>query len=236
MEKAVYALWRPDAVSEDDFNGALMNEIAPRIAKDARAVRINLKDAAVADGASPRSIATDPQMDAIIQIWLDTAQDAARAPIDQIIERATKQFDAWLVSEAAPIVNTIQIVPEGTRLPGFSQIVFLRRPADMTWDDWRETWQQGHTGPAIETQSNFEYLQNLVVRPLTENAVRYDAIIEECFPIEALTDPLTYFDAPGDPEKMQANLKIMMDSVKKFIDHARMDCFPTSQYDIKRLS
>lgn len=88
---------------------------------------------------------------------------------------------------------------------------------------------------AIETQSNFEYVQNLIVRPLTEGATPYGAFVEECFPPEAMTDPMALLDAPGDEDIFRRNEKEMMDSCAAFLDFGRMDVFPSSQYDFAHL-
>jgi len=92
-------------------------------------------------------------------------------------------------------------------------------------------WHSHHTRVAIDTQSNFEYVQNLIVRPLTDNAPAYDAFVEECFPLAALGQPEAFFDAVGDAEKFAANLAAMMDSCAGFIDFTRIDVIPTSQFD-----
>ncbi len=235
MEKVIYALWRNKDTARDQFNKHLLETARSSLADNALAVRVNLQDAAVANGTSPRSVSTTPQMEAVVQVWIDSANDGLRAPTDNIIAETCSRFEAFLVSESAPLKNTLYPPKPGARTDGFSQIVFLRRPKDLSWAKWRYIWQNQHTQVAIETQSNFEYRQNLITRRLTPESGLYDAIIEECFPIEALTDALDYFDAPNDPEKMQVNLRRMMESVAKFIDHNRMDCIPTSQFDIKAL-
>lgn len=233
MEKVIYAVWKAPKSDPAAFNRDIINKAGTLLAPLAHSVRVNVKDAKVANGNSPRAASTNPQMDALVQIWVDSANDALRAPYDAIITAHCARFEAWLVSESVPLPNTAYPAESGTRTHGFSQMVFLRRPDTLSWEDWRDIWHNQHTQVAIDTQSNFEYRQNLVIRRLTPDSGRYDAIIEECFPAAALTDPLVYFDAPGDPEKMQANLQAMMDSVAKFIDHSRMDCMPTSQYEIK---
>jgi hypothetical protein len=66
---------------------------------------------------------------------------------------------------------------------------------------------------------------------LTEGAPEYHAFVEECFPMEALSDPFAFFDAVGDPAKFEANLNVMMDSCGRFIQFGKIDIIPTSQYD-----
>ena len=58
---------------------------------------------------------------------------------------------------------------------------------------------------------------------------------EGAFPIEALTDPLVFFDArgrdgEGDQEKFETNLAIMMESCGRFIEPGTIDVFPSSQF------
>lgn len=235
MEKVIYALWKHDNVETSAFNKNLLEKLGPALCDNALSVRLNLQDNHVRDGTSPKAKSTDPQMDAIVQLWVDSANDSLRAPIDELLISACSHFEGWLVSESTGIKNT-QYPPQiGQRTEGFSQMVFLKRPDGMLWDDWRKHWHDTHTQVAVETQSNFEYHQNLITRRLTESSGNYAAIVEECFPAAALTDSLVYFDAPGDEEKMQVNLKAMMGSVANFIDHTKMDCIPTSQYDLKSL-
>jgi len=235
MEKVIYAVWKDDNTNIEDFNTSLVNVTGKRLAECAHSVRVNVKDADVAGGTSAVAVATKPQMDAIVQIWIDSANDALRAPYDKIISEGCERFDAWLVNESVPLRNTEYLAIPGQRTTGFSQVVFLSVPENLSWENWRDIWQNSHTLVATDTQSNFEYRQNLITRRLTPGAKNYAAIVEECFPIEALHDPLVYFDAPGDEAKMQANLRLMMDSVARFIDHTKMDCMPTSQYEVKVL-
>lgn len=235
MEKVIFALWRDGGVSRDVFNDRLLSEIGPKLGQYAHAVRINVQDEAVAGGTSTRLSATHPQMDAFVQLWVDISHDEFRAPIDALIREVAPRFSAWSVRESAAIPNTRHPTTPGQRTFGFSQIVLLGKPHSMSWDAWRDAWHRLHTRVGIDTQSNFEYLQNLVVTPLTYGAADYAGIIEECFPAEAQHDEAVFYDAIGDPEKAARNLQIMMESCARFIDFNRLDCIPTSQFELKPL-
>ncbi len=76
----------------------------------------------------------------------------------------------------------------------------------------------------------FYYGQNIVVRALTNGAPPLDGIVEECYPIAALTDHLVYWRANGSEETFRANLKREMDNVARFIDADSTTVFVTSQY------
>lgn len=233
MEKVIYALWKDPGEDVARFNARLLGDIASRLGETAHAVRINIQDDSVAAGNSPRMASTRPQMDAVVQLWLPSANEPERAAADAIIADAAPRYAAWLASESTIIANTLHPPTPGARTEGFSQIVFLGLPPRLSWDGWRDAWQRQHSAVAADTQSNFEYVQNLIVRPLSYGAPAYAAMVEECFPAAALTDETVYFDAVGDPARLAENQRLMMESCARFIDFDRIDCIPTSQFDIR---
>ncbi|RJF93123.1 EthD domain-containing protein [Sphingomonas cavernae] len=235
MEKIIYALWRDASENRARFNARLLGEVTDALAAHVFGLRLNLQDAEVERGTSPRMASTQPQMDAVIQLWSPSANDPARAPVDAIIGGAAPRYAAWLASESTVLPNTLHPPVTGRRTEGFSQIVFLGRPPRLTWEAWRDTWQRHHTAVAVDTQANFEYVQNLIVRPLTYGAPDYAAMVEECFPYAALGDEAVYFDAVGDSAKLAENQRLMAESCARFIDFDRIDCLPTSQFDVKRI-
>ena len=91
-------------------------------------------------------------------------------------------------------------------------------------------WTHHHTKIAIETQSNFIYVQNSVVRKLQKQAPDFIAIVEECFPSQAMSDQEEFYAARGDATLMKKNLEIMMDSCSAFIDFSKIEVIPTSRY------
>ncbi|MCP5395293.1 MAG: EthD domain-containing protein [Sphingomonadaceae bacterium] len=233
MEKIIYALWRPPGLEQEAFNAALLEQLPPALtAAGAERVRINLRDAAVAPAAGLVQRWQDPQQDAVVQLWFPSANAMFRQPIDAAIAAACGHFAAWLVVESTIIANQQHTAKAGERTWGWSQASFISFRPDMARADAIAHWHSHHTRVAIETQTNFEYIQNLIVMPLTDGAPDYDAFVEECFPAEAMTDPAVFFDAVGDAAKFDANLAAMTHSCAGFIDFARIDIIPTSQYDL----
>lgn len=228
MEKLVYALWADQ--DRAGFNAKLARDLVPKLqALGVAQLRLNVQDDIVAPGAALIQQATDPQFDAALQFWMPSANPIFRDAVDQAIAAHCQRFAAWLVVESTIITND-KPTP-GERSEGFSQLAFLTKPVRLSWEQWRSIWQASHTQIAIDTQSNFEYVQNLVVRPLTEGAPDFVAIVEECFPLAALTDPLVFFDAVGDQDKFDRNLATMMESCDRFIDRGTIDVILTSQFD-----
>ena len=233
MEKIIAALWKPDAQPAAAFNAALLGALAAELqAAGARHLRLNLQDESVAAGSKLQQVNTRPQMHAIAQFWLPSANARFRSDIDAALARHSARVAAWIAVESTIIANTEHPSAPGARTWGFSQSTFLGLPPRLTHGDWRRIWQTTHTQVAIETQANFEYVQHVLVQPLHDDAPDFAGFVEECFPIEALVDPQVFFDAVGNPAKFDANLASMMESCGRFIDFDRIDVLITSQFNL----
>lgn len=231
MEKIIYLLWRDPAIAADDYARRLRDELPGRLREaGARALKINVADAAVAPAAAIGQSVLQPPLESLLQVWVDSAVAHLRKPVDQAIAECSSRHAAYLVTESQPLVNTRHPPRAGERTEGFAQIAVLRRPQRLDYAAWLDLWHNAHTPVAVETQSTFEYIQNVVVRALSPGAPAIDAIVEECFPAAAMTDPKVFFDAAGDAAKFDRNLQRMMDSVNRFIDPGTIDVVATSQY------
>jgi hypothetical protein len=231
VEKVVYVLWRAEGTPVEEWSGALRaagTEVLPGLG--ALGVQVNVADEAVAD-AQLRFVEIDPQMEAVVAVWIDSARTAARRPVDDALAGApgTTRVEAYLVTESEPLPNTAHPVAPGERTPGFANLAFLRRPPAMAADEWIAAWHDGHTDVAIATQSTFGYVQNVVARPLTPGAPAVDGIVEELFPSEALTDVHAFFDAPDDAE-LARRMGLMAESTARFGADRTLDLVPTSRY------
>lgn len=241
MEKVIAALWAPPQQSREEFGAALLGTLPQAlVAAGASRVRLNLRDATVAPGEALVQQWQSPQQAAVVQFWMPSANARFRTEVDAALAAHSAWFAAWLVCESEIIPNTAHpcsanVSPGKHRTWGWSQASFITFRPDITREEAVAHWHSHHTRVAIETQSNFEYVQNLIVRPLTEGAPAYSAFVEECFPLEALEQPEVFFDAVGNPEKFKANLDAMMASCHAFIDFTRNDIIPTSQFDFAHL-
>jgi hypothetical protein len=235
VEKVIYVLWRDGDTPVEAWATSLRTEVAAGlIAAGARGVQVNVSDGAVAASVM-RMVELDPQMEAAVSVWLDSARDATRRPCDDLLQgtAGVARVAAYLVTESEPLPNTTHPAPLGDRTPGFANLAFLRRPAEMPVAAWIDAWHNGHTDVAVETQSTFGYVQNVVTRPLTPGAPDIDAVVEELFPTEALTSLHAFFAAADDAE-LARNMQLMTESVARFGADRSLDVVPTSQYVISR--
>ncbi len=233
MEKVIGALWAAPEEDRATFNARLRAELPEALTQAGAAhIRLNLRDEDVAPAEGLIQRWQAPQQDAVVQFWMPSANARFRGAVDAALAAASHRFALWLVAESSIIPNAAHPPVAGERTWGWSQASFISFRPDLAYEDALSFWHGHHTRIAIETQANFEYVQNLIVRPLTEGAPAYDAFVEECFSAEAMTEPAAFFDAVGKPDKLKANLDAMMDSCGRFIDFTRIDIIPTSQFVI----
>lgn len=228
MEKLIYLLWHESAQPAEAFNSHLLGPVARELtACKAGRLQINVVDTAVEPGKSLRFETLRPMPSAMVSFWLDSAH--ARAACETVLGSAAPRIAGYAVSESTvlPIAETQE---DGVRTRGFSQIAIFRKLPGITPEGFLQIWMRDQTRVGPETQETFYYGQNIVVRPLTNGAPPLDGIVEECYPIEALTDHLVYWRANGSEETFQANLKRELDNVARFIDSESTSVFVTSQY------
>ena len=229
MEKLAYQLWKKDDDSLDTFKDALLNNLKKDIAELVSALQINIADADVEPANNLAQSNYPPAPNAVIFIKVKSYFLADT--LESFLEKITSKVHGFVVSESI-ILDNSEKSPLGSRSEGFSQVVLLEKPETMSAFDWFDYWTNFHTKIAIQTQSNFIYIQNTVVRPLQKASPSFIAIIEECFPFEAMTDPEVFYNAKNNPEQFAKHLQIMMESCEKFIDFKKIEVIPTSRYRI----
>jgi EthD domain len=187
---------------------------------------INVKDAQVRE--SLMTLTTlDPPVNAVVSIWTHQSYGTqVKAAITQLSEVATDVF-GYLVTESIPLAPPVTEM--GMRTTGLANIALLRRPVDLDEATWRHRWHVDHTPVAIETQATFGYIQNAVVRTLTQDAPALAAIVEELFPDAAVSDIKAFFGTEDDDE-LGRRIARMVASTAAFGANENIDTVPTSRY------
>ena len=169
----------------------------------------------------------DPPVQALVSLWVQLHYgEQVRRAVD-ILEPAAEQVAAYLVTESVPMPPPPS--PLGQRAAGLANIALLRRPTDMDEPTWLTRWHRDHTPVAIATQSTFGYVQNYVVRALTEDAPPVSAIVEELFPIEAAKSLHAFFGAADDTD-LNDRLGKMVASTAAFGANVNIDTVPSGRY------
>jgi hypothetical protein len=229
MEKIACVLWKPPGVPDASFAKDLRAVVPDLAHHGATSVRVNVVDDAVAAGSGARVGSMDPPKAAFVTFWLPEADLVRGALLGALSARASR-VAAYLVVESTPIQNTTQLVPAGERTPGFNLVTCIVPKAGLAYDDFIRHWHTEHRVVALETQSTFAYVRNEIVRALTPDAPRWAAVVEESFPIAALTDPVVWYDGVGSPERFERNRRRMMESCVAFLALDRVESHPMSEF------
>lgn len=191
-----------------------------------RSVQLNLADADVAAAADKRMSAQNAELFDAMLSW---QSEGEAAEVLATLPPTCKRLACYEVDAEEPLPHRGRAEKGGERTPGFSQVALLRCPGFLSYEQWLSDWKGRHTKVAIETQSTFRYVQNRVLTRPPE-ATAYDAVVEECFPAEAMHDAEAFYDAKGKPALLAERLQTMMESCAKFIDFNEIEVVPTSEY------
>jgi hypothetical protein len=225
VEKVIVALRNPD--SDDAWVERLCGPVAAALLDLGLAgVTLNLRDAPVR--ASLMTLTTlDPPVQGFASLWAQSYYGDDVTAAVELLAGEAEQVAAYLVTESAPMPPPSS--PPGERAAGLANVALLRRPADLDEGTWLRRWHGDHTPVAIATQSTFGYVQNYVVRPLTQGAPTVAAIVEEMFPIEAVNSLHAFFGADDDAE-LNDRMRRMIESTAAFGANANVDTVPTGRY------
>jgi hypothetical protein len=233
MEKLVYVIWKRGEEPNEAFKRRLLDEAAPRLcALEIERARISVVDDDVAAGEKLRLGKMAPAKAAFLSFWIEQSQD--RAGVERVLSGTCGAFAGYLVVESRPLVN--RAARAGARTPGFALVTCIEPADGLAYEEFLRIWHEQQRACAIETQSTFGYVRNEIVRALTSNAPgpmvlpKWAAIVEENFPLAALTDPAAFYDAVGDPAKLKRNLKRMIDTCQGFLAQDRVESHPMSEY------
>lgn len=194
-------------------------------ALDVVRLQVNLDDEAVA--AAPLRFGPSQRIQAVLSAWTD----APAEPLLALLRDLDPSLRAWFVEERLPLPD--HPTADGERADALANLAFLRRPAELDHATWLRTWLVEHTPVAIATQATFGYVQNVVTECLTP---RTDAehpvagIVEELFPMAAMTDSHAFYGSGGDDADLADRMDRLMASVARFGADRDLDLVPTSRY------
>jgi hypothetical protein len=225
VEKLVYLLTREGEAPGADLRGALIEKAVPALrAAGSSQIAVNVEDEHVSQGAGVAIRHSDPPIRAMVSFWMQNADD--RAPCEAALAAHANSLWGYLVVESRPLLHE---PPVGERAPGANLVTCIKQKADIGCDEFIDRWNNEHRKVAVETQSTFAYVRNAVVRRLTPEGFDWDGIVEESFPIEALTDPHVWYDCT-DEDEYKKRLQRMIDSVMAFLDLSVLESTPMSEY------
>jgi hypothetical protein len=191
-------------------------------AAGATALQVNVDDEAVVPAM--RLHAAQP-LSAVVSVWTDGPSGLI---VDAVAEAVGSQPSAYRVTEVVRLDP--RPVPDGERAPVLANVALLRRPSDMSREDYLDYWMLHHTAVAIRTQNTEAYVQNIVEEVLTDSSPEVAGIVEEHFPMAGMTDPHAFYGSGGDDAELGRRIDDLMASVARFGAADGLDLVPSSRY------
>jgi hypothetical protein len=163
-----------------------------------------------------------------------------REPFERVLEAAAVRLAGYSVVEslyrdyggnqwAAP-----RSWPDGERSPGVLTVALLQQHPEQSLDEWITRWHTRISPITEAIQPRTRYVRNAVFRPVTEGAPPVAGIVEEGWPsLEHVTDPMLFYCADGDPERMQAHVTQMIDEINAFVDLRTLRSVTMSEWILK---
>jgi hypothetical protein len=222
--KIVAALW------DADLDGLRSGDLRARL-HDVGVTRLqlNVDDPDIPDSALRLQVFDQP-LSCVVSVWcgeVEKKQEKEESVLD-VLRPLAGRLAAWQVEERIPLAPPGQ--PGGERADALAQVAFLRRPADLSYDDWLAHWHGPHTQIAMETQATFGYVQNRVLAALTDDTPAIDAVVEELFATAALHDIHAFYGSGGSQAELDRRITQLLESCAVMGADHDLDVVPTSRY------
>ena len=242
MEKVVTLLWGiPDAAQGDALRDRLLGPVAEALlAGGARGLTVLVHDAAAAEAPSPAPGGDGEDVHvAQVATWVDSYDK--RGDLDAIVAGAGLPTSTYLVTES--LYDDYGTTPhasardwaDGERSPGVMTVACIHRPDGLAYDEWIRRWHGTQSPASGRLQPRTRYVRNEVIRRLAPAAApEVHGIVEEAWPSAAhVADPMLFFNAEGDQERMQANVREMLANVEACLDLSRLRSTTMSEYLVR---
>ena len=225
MEKSIYLLEKPAAVSIEAFRDVLLSGVVPQLRSlGASQLTVNVADlnATIEEQAPGRLIGPWQGLSAAVAFWHDCLDE--RAPIEAALREVCASVEGYLVTESVP-QRFDPVWEGGERRPGVTQFGANGKPDNVTDEQFYHNWQVVHSAASFDLHPlRWSYVRNAVARPLTDTAPAYRAIVCEHFrELADFTDDERYF---GSAEAVAG----MLEELPGFCDFNNMVSVPMSEY------
>jgi hypothetical protein len=174
----------------------------------------------------------------VVSLWVDSIEQ--RAPFEEVLAAAAVRLAGYSVVESlyrdyggnqwgAP-----RSWPDGERSPGVLTVALLQQHPDQSLAEWMTRWHSRISPITEEIQPRTRYVRNAVFRPITDGAPPVSGIVEEAWPsLGHVTDPMLFYCADGDAEKMNTNITQMIEEINAFVDLSTLRSVTMSEWILK---
>jgi len=239
VEKLMYLAWLEQGTSRAEVAEVVLGPVAEALlALDPLRLTIDVRDP---ESDIPSPVPTpegETPLHALVSLWLDAVD--VRAPFEKVLMAATDRLAGYSVVESlyrdygGNRWSTPRDWPDGRRSPGVLTVALLEQHPDQTFDEWMARWHSRISPITEAIQPRSRYVRNAVFRALTAGAPPVAGIVEEAWPsLEHVTDPMLFYCADGDPERMNAHVTQMIDEITAFVELETLRSVTMSEWILK---
>lgn len=220
MAKDMYMIWAGE--------GASRRELADRVRGEAVPALLGLAPGGV--GVKTTVAEVDPPRLTVIPFLRRPAAlfsitgDPTPAPdaCAEILGQLGGRLAGYRVDETVPR-RYARDWPDGEPTPGVGLLTLFRRPVGVDDATFFKRWHGGHTALTFTVHPLWNYIRNVVLRPIIDGSPRFDAIVEEHFRERRdLMNPVRFF---GGPAAMVPNMIRVGLDIRGFIDGASLESY-----------
>lgn len=235
----MYLAWFDPASTRAEVADAVLGRVAPALLElDPHRLSIDVWDP---ESDIPAPVPTpegETPLHALVSVWLDAVE--ARQPYEEVLGAAAERVVGYSVVESlyrdygGNRWSERRTWPDGVRSPGVLTVALIEQHPDLDFDEWIRRWHTRISPITEEIQPRCRYVRNAVFRALEPGAPPYRAIVEEAWPsLEHVTDPMLFYCADGDPDRMNAHIAQMIEEINAFTDLSTLRSVTMSEWILK---
>jgi hypothetical protein len=239
MEKLMYLVWLDPEVSRAEVGELMLGRTAPALLDlNPHGLSMDLRDGG-SDIPAPMPLPEgEPPLHALVSIWVDAVDH--RPPYEDVLGTLGQRVCGYEVVESLYSEygenpwSTPRDWADGERSPGVLTVALLRQHPAQSFEEWMTRWHTRISPITEAIQPRCRYVRNAVFRALSEGAPPVQGIVEEAWPsLDHVTDPMLFFCAGGDAEKMNANITTMIEEISAFVEMDTFRSYTMSEWILK---
>jgi hypothetical protein len=239
MEKLIYLVWLEPHTTRQEVSDLMLGEVAPALLRlGPHRLSLDLRDPHSDIPAPVPTPEGEVPLHALVSIWIDAVDH--RQPYEDLLLAHSTQLAGYEVVESlyrdygGNQWAGARDWPDGERSPGVLTVALLEQHPDLTFEQWMHRWHTRISPITESIQPRCRYVRNAVFRAVTDGAPPFRGIVEEAWPsLEHVTDPMLFYCADGDPEKMTANVTQMIEEITAFISLDTMRSVTMSEWILR---
>jgi hypothetical protein len=239
MEKLMYLVWLPEGSTRREVADIVLGPLSKGLL-DLDPLRLTI-DVWDPESDIPAPVPTpegETPLHALVSLWIDAVD--YRGPFEELLADGAARLAGYQVVESlyrdygGNQWSGPRRWADGERSPGVLTVALLQQHPDLSFDDWMTRWHTRISPITEAIQPRSRYVRNAVFRAVTDGAPPIRGIVEEAWPSLAhVTDPMLFYCAEGDPERMNAHVTQMIEEINAFVDLSTLRSVTMSEWILK---